>query len=57
MRISPSCAPAGRWPGWSTPCRCCAAIALINATTIVAEIGDVRRFANPRQLMDYVGLT
>lgn len=31
--------------------------ALINATTIVAEIGDVRRFANPRQLMDYVGLT
>ncbi|HEY7383943.1 MAG TPA: IS110 family transposase [Beijerinckiaceae bacterium] len=30
---------------------------LINATTIVAEIGDVRRFANPRQLMDYVGLT
>jgi len=24
--------------------------ALINATTIVAEIGDVRRFANPRQL-------
>jgi transposase len=30
---------------------------LINATTIVAEIGDPRRFTSPRQLMDYVGLT
>lgn len=30
---------------------------LINAATIAAEIGDPRRFANPRQLMAYVGLT
>lgn len=29
---------------------------LINAATIVAEIGDPRRFANPRQLMGYVGM-
>ncbi len=29
---------------------------LINAATIVAEIGDPRRFENPRQLMGYVGL-
>jgi len=31
-------------------------IALINAVTLVAEIGDFTRFANPRQLMAYVGL-
>lgn len=31
-------------------------IALINAITLVAEIGDFTRFANPRQLMAYVGL-
>ena len=31
-------------------------IALVNAVTIVAEIGDFTRFANPRQLMAYVGL-
>lgn len=31
-------------------------IALINAVTLVAEIGDLTRFASPRQLMAYVGL-
>jgi transposase len=31
-------------------------VALINAITIVAEIGDFARFTNPRQLMAYVGL-
>ena len=31
-------------------------IAFINAVTLVAEIGDFTRFANPRQLMAYVGL-
>jgi transposase len=31
-------------------------VAFINAVTIVAEIGDFTRFANPRQLMAYVGL-
>ena len=31
-------------------------VALINAVTIVAEIGDFTRFTNPRQLMAYVGL-
>jgi len=29
---------------------------LINAVTLAAEIGDPRRFENPRQLMAYVGL-
>jgi transposase len=30
--------------------------ALISAATLVSEIGDPRRFANPRQLMAYLGL-
>jgi len=29
---------------------------LVNAATVVAEIGDPRRFANPRQAMGHVGL-
>ncbi len=31
-------------------------IGLIGAVTIMAEIGDLRRFENPRQLMGYLGL-
>ncbi len=31
-------------------------VALVVAVTIVAEVGDFRRFANPRQLMAYLGL-
>ena len=31
-------------------------MALIAATTLVAELGDISRFANPRQLMAYLGL-
>jgi transposase len=31
-------------------------IALIVAVTLVAEVGDLARFANPRQLMAYLGL-
>lgn len=31
-------------------------IALVNAVTLVAEIGDFSRFENPRQLMAYLGL-
>jgi transposase len=29
---------------------------LIGATTVVAELGDLRRFAHPRELMGYLGL-
>jgi len=29
---------------------------LVAATTVVAELGDLRRFARPRELMGYVGL-
>ena len=28
----------------------------MTAVTFVAEIGDIRRFENPRQLMSYLGL-
>jgi len=31
-------------------------VALINAVTVVAEVGDFARFGNPRQLMAYLGL-
>jgi hypothetical protein len=31
-------------------------MALVAAATLVAELGDVARFANPRQLMAYLGL-
>jgi transposase len=31
-------------------------VSLITAVTFVAEIGDVQRFDNPRQLMAYLGL-
>lgn len=31
-------------------------VGLIGAVTIMAEIGDLRRFDNPRQLMGYLGL-
>lgn len=31
-------------------------VALVAAVTVVAEVGDFRRFANPRQLMAYLGL-
>jgi transposase len=31
-------------------------IALVAAATLVAELGDITRFANPRQLMAYLGL-
>jgi transposase len=32
------------------------AIDFLSATTIVAELGDMRRFAHPRELMGYLGL-
>ena len=29
---------------------------MVNAATLIAELGDLSRFANPRQLMAYLGL-
>src|SRR5207244_1894140 len=31
-------------------------MALVNAATLIAELGDLSTFANPRQLMAYLGL-
>ena len=31
-------------------------VALVGAATLVAELGDITRFDNPRQLMAYLGL-
>jgi transposase len=31
-------------------------MALVNAATLIAELGELSRFANPRQLMAYLGL-
>ena len=31
-------------------------MALVNAATLIAELGDLSRFTNPRQLMAYLGL-
>ena len=31
-------------------------MALVNAATLIAELGDLTRFANARQLMAYLGL-
>ena len=37
--------------------RCLRGIDTLTAMTLLTEIGDVRRFASPRQLMGYLGLT
>jgi len=36
--------------------QCLRGIAFLSAVTIVAEVGDIRRFQTPRQLMAYAGL-
>lgn len=48
-------------PAWSlfplvTAFQALRGVALIVAVTVVAEIGDLTRFANPKQLMAYIGL-
>ncbi len=48
-------------PSWSlanvvTAIQALRGVALIAAITLVAEIGDFHRFANPRQLIGYLGL-
>jgi transposase len=49
-------------PSWSlakvvTAIQALRGIAAISAITLVAEIGDFKRFADPRQFMAYLGLT
>jgi transposase len=48
-------------PGWSlapvvAALQTMRGMALVNAATLIAELGDLSRFANPRQLMAYLGL-
>ncbi len=48
-------------PNWSmapvvTALQAMRGVALVVAVTVVAEVGDFHRFANPRQLMAYLGL-
>jgi transposase len=48
-------------PSWSmapvvAACQALRGVAFLSAVTVVAEIGDVRRFDSPRQLMAYLGL-
>jgi len=48
-------------PGWSlfplvAALQALRGVALIVAVTVVAEIGDLSRFENPKQLMAYIGL-
>lgn len=48
-------------PSWSmapvvTAFQAMRGVAFMGAVTFVAEIGDIRRFENPRQLMAYLGL-
>src|SRR3712207_3396300 len=48
-------------PSWSmapvvAACQAMRGVAVLTAVTFAAEVGDVRRFDNPRQLMAYLGL-
>src|ERR1700719_4839809 len=52
---------AGALPDWSLAMvvhalQALRGMALVAAATLVAELGDITRFANPRQLMAYLGL-
>jgi transposase len=48
--------PGWRWHAVVSALQAMRGVALVTAATLVAEIGDFRRFANPRQLMAYLGL-
>jgi transposase len=48
-------------PCWSMapvvePLQAMRGVFLIDASALVAEVGEMRRFDSPRQLMDYLGL-
>ena len=49
-------ARAGRWRRSSQALQAMRGVGLIVAVTVAAEVGDFSRFANPRQLMAYLGL-
>jgi transposase len=45
-----------RWQPVAQALQALRGMQLVNAATLVAEIGDIGRFAHPRQLMAYLGL-
>lgn len=45
-----------RWPPVVQALQALRGVQRVNAATLVAEIGDIERFAHPRQLMAYLGL-
>ena len=55
-----SSAGSASWPCRAAPVveayQAMRGVAFLTAVTFVAEIGDVRRFETPRQLMAYLGL-
>lgn len=56
MRNRPSWCRAGRRRRWWWPIRRCVVVSFVVAVTFVSEVGDVRRFDTPRQLMAFLGL-
>ena len=48
--------PSGRWPRSSRAVQAMRGFDLIAAVAVLAEIGDLSRFQNPRELMGYLGL-
>jgi transposase len=52
----PRVIPGWRWEPVVQALMSLRGLALLNAATLVAELGDLRRFATARQLMGYLGL-
>lgn len=50
-------APAWRWYPVVQALQALRGIQFTAAMTVIAELGDLRRFAHPKQLMSYLGLT
>jgi transposase len=55
MRLRSFCRD-GLWHQSSMRCKALRGVDLVVAATFVVEIGDIRRFTSPRQLMGYLGL-
>lgn len=49
--------PGWKWEPVVRALMCLRGISVINAMTLVGEIGDIDRFESPRQLMSFLGLT
>ena len=54
--ISQPCCRSGRSHRWVEALQALRGVRLVAAAILVAELGDITRFTNPRQLMAYLGL-